>query len=163
MLFDWLIYSVQVPLSHCVTNLHVSPQWSVSGKKATLSEKPITTTDILKPITVHVSSLDFCKFIVGNGNMVVGIPMEQNIFVSSANSKDWVRRGPTNNPCGTPHEIYSKIDGTQTGQIESYSQDNFWSTTKLCPEFCVPSLWHSILRLMVSITLDRSKNMPKVD
>ena len=58
---------------------------------------------------------------------------------------------------------YSKIDGTWTGQIESYSQDNFWSSTKLCPELCVPSLWHNILQLMVSNTLDRSKIMPKVD
>ena len=28
---------------------------------------------------------------------------------------------------------------------------------------CVPSLWHNILQLMVSNTLDRSKIMPKVD
>ena len=74
------------------------------------------------------------------------------------------RRGPTNNPCGTPHEIYSKIDGTQTGQIESYSQDNFWSTIKSSIQNCVShSLWHNILWLMVSNTLDRSKNMPRVD
>ena len=30
---------------------------------------------------------------------------------------------------------YSKIDGTQTGQIELCSQDSFWSTTKQCPEY----------------------------
>ena len=32
-----------------------------------------------------------------------------------------------------------------------------------CVPNCVPSLWHNILWLMVSSTLDRSKNMPKVD
>ena len=34
--------------------------------------------------------------------------------------------GPRIDPYGTPHEIsYSKIDGTQTGQTELYSQGSF--------------------------------------